>query len=237
MTTGITSVSIVLWCQYTVPIAAPNAGVFFLASDYGISITGGAYEYASSGVVGSSSNSPISGSFVQNTNYMLALSWNGSTITTYTNGVNISQNTTAKSGSLSNNSTMYIGRRTNAASSFGGYIQHVSLFNTALTKSQIQNLYVIGNTGTYPVTGAAQANVYPWSVTILAANSSRKRVTITNDSDAIIYLALGTTAAGYTGIKIYPFGGQFITQVYTGAISAIHNWTIGVKSVSIEEET
>ena len=59
---------------------------------------------------------------------------------------------------------------------------------------------------------------------VMAANSSRLMATFINDSDAIIYLALGSTATLNTGVRLNPGGGSFeitLLNRYTGVVSAI----------------
>jgi hypothetical protein len=55
---------------------------------------------------------------------------------------------------------------------------------------------------------------------ILAANGSRKQVTIQNLGTVAVYISYGTPATLATGYQI-PSGGSYIENVYTGAINAI----------------
>ena len=68
------------------------------------------------------------------------------------------------------------------------------------------------------------------SGTVLAANASRKYALLINDSDAVIYLALGTAAALNQGIRLNANGGSYEMSaaggnLYTGAVYAIHGST------------
>jgi len=59
---------------------------------------------------------------------------------------------------------------------------------------------------------------------VLAANNSRVGAIFINDSDTVIYLALGATAALNSGIRLNASGGSYtmdLQHLYTGAISAI----------------
>jgi len=62
------------------------------------------------------------------------------------------------------------------------------------------------------------------SVTILASNANRKAALITNDSSAVLYLALGTgpaTVTDYT-VTVQPSGGSYpVPASYTGIIVGI----------------
>ena len=63
---------------------------------------------------------------------------------------------------------------------------------------------------------------------ILAENSNRRYALITNDSDTIIYLALGGAAEVNKGIRLNANGGSYEinwTNRYTGSIYAIHGGT------------
>ena len=62
------------------------------------------------------------------------------------------------------------------------------------------------------------------SATVLAANPARMMATFINDSDTIMYLALGPTAVLNGGVRLNPYGGSFeLTMInrYTGVVSAI----------------
>jgi len=91
----------------------------------------------------------------------------------------------------------------------------------------INTISVCGTTSCTNVSGSAS------SVTLLAANSSRKGATITNDSVAVLYLKLGTTAS-ITSFTIalnrydyyeLPFG-------YTGRIDGIWSAATGVARIT-----
>jgi len=62
---------------------------------------------------------------------------------------------------------------------------------------------------------------------VVPGNDRRKKLTFTNDSDSIIYLSKGPTAALNMGIRLNAAGGGFIDEIdaygylYRGAWSAI----------------
>lgn len=61
------------------------------------------------------------------------------------------------------------------------------------------------------------------STEVLEADDTRVFARITNDSDAVIYLALGEAAVMNKGIRL-AVGGYFeinITNLYTGSVNAI----------------
>lgn len=78
--------------------------------------------------------------------------------------------------------------------------------------------YVTATHSAYSVTNA--------DTQALAANTQRSYLLIVNDSDTIIYIALGATAAVNTGIRLNANGGSYemsrhLGNLYTGAIRAI----------------
>jgi len=78
------------------------------------------------------------------------------------------------------------------------------------------------------------------STTILAANANRKYALIVNDSDTVIYLALGAAAIVNNGIRLNANGGAYVinwTNLYKGAINGIHAATGLTKNVTVVEGT
>jgi len=76
------------------------------------------------------------------------------------------------------------------------------------------------------------------STTILAANANRKYALIVNDSDTVIYLALGAAASVNSGIRLNANGGAYEinwTNLYKGAIYGIHAATGLTKRVVVVE--
>jgi len=74
------------------------------------------------------------------------------------------------------------------------------------------------------------------SVSILAANASRKGATISNDSSAILYLKLGTTASATSySIKMYQDDYYEVPYGYIGAIDGI--WASATGNARITELT
>jgi len=70
----------------------------------------------------------------------------------------------------------------------------------------------------------AQVSVGVASTAVLAANANRIFAEFVNDSDNVIYLALGTPAVMNRGIRLNANGGSFwigLTNLYTGAVKAI----------------
>ena len=64
------------------------------------------------------------------------------------------------------------------------------------------------------------------NVQVLAANANRVYVLLVNDSDSVIYIALGQGAALNFGIRLNPNGGSYemsrrLGNVHAGAISAV----------------
>lgn len=59
------------------------------------------------------------------------------------------------------------------------------------------------------------------STSVLSSNSSRNEFTVVNDSDTVIYLKLGTSAALNSGIRLNAAGGSYTNSTYTGAVTAI----------------
>jgi len=76
------------------------------------------------------------------------------------------------------------------------------------------------------------------STTILSANDARKYALIVNDSDTVIYLALGAAAVVNSGIRLNANGGAYEinwTNLYKGAIYGIHAAAGLLKTVTVVE--
>lgn len=75
----------------------------------------------------------------------------------------------------------------------------------------------VGTTTGATVTGS--------STPVVAANGSRLRLVIVNDSTDIIYLAFGATATANNGYRLSASGGTFdsheLNGLWTGAVNAI----------------
>jgi len=70
----------------------------------------------------------------------------------------------------------------------------------------------------------AKVNVTSEGQIALAANADRICAVLVNDSDADIYIKLGTEPAVNTGIKLNAYGGSFAitaANLYTGVITTI----------------
>lgn len=95
-----------------------------------------------------------------------------------------------------------------------------------------------GSTGTPTATAAALSSVAgsASSVSLLAANSSRKGATIFNDSTANLYVAFSATAST-TAFTVKIVGGGYYelpsTAVWTGAVSGI--WDTATGSARVTE--
>jgi hypothetical protein len=77
--------------------------------------------------------------------------------------------------------------------------------------------------------------------TPVAAEADRKYLLLVNDSDTIIYLALGATAVASQGIRVAANGGAYemsspFGNLYTGAVHAIHAGS-GSKALLVTEGT
>lgn len=74
------------------------------------------------------------------------------------------------------------------------------------------------------------------SVTLLPSNGTRLGATIYNDSGALLYVKLGTTASitDYT-IKMFPLGYYEVPYGYTGRIDGI--WSVASGNARIDELT
>lgn len=59
------------------------------------------------------------------------------------------------------------------------------------------------------------------STQVVAANENRKEVVIVNDSDAVVYLGYGASAALNKGIRLNASGGALVEDRFKGAINAI----------------
>jgi len=80
---------------------------------------------------------------------------------------------------------------------------------------------------TVTLTHGAAVNVTTATTAVLAANTSRKYALIVNDSDTVMYLAVGASAVLNQGIRLNPGGGSYemsekLGNLATGAINGIH---------------
>jgi hypothetical protein len=87
----------------------------------------------------------------------------------------------------------------------------------------------LGNTGT-----ASSVAVSITSVTLVAANTSRREVIIRNDTNNTLYIAHGSTATLSSAVKLKK-GDTFIEDKYTGVISGIWNSVAGGGNAQITE--
>jgi hypothetical protein len=173
-------------------------------------------------------------SVIANNTYMVAGTYNGTAQTLYINGYQVANAARSNQSMGTNANPLEIGS-VFAAEKWGGYLAHLSLFNTGLTASTIQDLYKLGVETSAPVAGS-NAHVFGFSSQVVAANPSRQRITIYNDSDTTVYLALGATAVVNAGPRLDGGGDRWTSTHYTGAISAIHTGYIGAKNLTIVEE-
>ena len=239
--TNLAAFSLVAWL---IPITTPSSGYGWVLSkgtEYQIGCVSGLAHQAD--VMNNFLNTP-SDTSIPNGVYMLASTYSASigTITLYMNGVAYA--TTSTSGNVTGTGAIYLGGSNANGNPFIGYIQHVAIFNKLLTAAQIQALFNTAYTGNpwssgVPVPSGIQTatSVFSWSSIIANSNSARKRVTVTNDSDAVISVSLGLgPAVSKGGIQLAANGGRFVIDDYTGPISAIHTWPGYVKNVCIMEE-
>lgn len=83
-------------------------------------------------------------------------------------------------------------------------------------------------------------NVTTGAAQLMPANKHRTGVFIVNDSDTIIYLALGVDAALNAGIRLNAAGGAFEinkANLWKGSISCIHGGTGNKVLCAVEIET
>ncbi|MFE4569950.1 hypothetical protein [Paenibacillus chitinolyticus] len=78
----------------------------------------------------------------------------------------------------------------------------------------------------YSVSKHTAITVGSSSTAVNTGNSTRRYLLLVNDSDEVIYLNFGGTAALNTGVRINPNGGSFemtsvMGNVFQGAINAI----------------
>uniref|UniRef100_A0A6M3XW87 Uncharacterized protein n=1 Tax=viral metagenome TaxID=1070528 RepID=A0A6M3XW87_9ZZZZ len=82
----------------------------------------------------------------------------------------------------------------------------------------------------------AQVSVGVASTAVLAANANRVFAEFVNDSDNVIYLALGAAAVMNRGIRLNANGGSFeigLTNLYTGAVKAISG--VAAQNLTVSE--
>ena len=223
-----TAISFIAWVK---PTIVRTQHVIYKFGSYGMSMRGSyfSWELDTVGAIGSPAGSVVAGN-----TYMVAGTYNGTAQTLYLNGYQVATASRSNQSMGTNSNALEIGSVI-AAEKWGGYLAHLSLFNTGLSAATIQNLYKLGVETTAAVPGSS-AHVFGFSSQVVAANPSRQRITIYNDSDTTVYLALGSTATVGAGPRLDGGGDRWTSTHYTGAISAIHNGYIGAKNLTIIEE-
>jgi Concanavalin A-like lectin/glucanases superfamily len=235
-----TAFTINAWIQPVLPASAPGGTGYVmgdLAHFANILINQNNLSYASRGLSVAANASSVYDSVAPATPSMVTAVYDGAHIITYINGLNQTQ--TAKTGNTGTAVALGVSANGTGTNKYAGSIQHAALWSTALTAANLQDLYIYGIQGAYPGSAGStyQAYAYPWSVEILPSHTGRKRVTLTNDSNAVIWVSLAATgAATGSGIQLLPYGGQVVIETYTGALCAIHGWNMGYKSLTILEE-
>ncbi len=73
------------------------------------------------------------------------------------------------------------------------------------------------------------------AIEIAPERPNRFEITITNDSDTIIYLKLGSGATMNSGIRLNAHGGRWQSNAWSGAISAVHGDALAAKRVLVAE--
>jgi len=109
----------------------------------------------------------------------------------------------------------------------------------ALTYSQLEALNKLAAESGYATPTHTSATAGTASSAMLAANLARKYALIQNDSDTVVYIALGADAVANKGIRLNISGGAYemspaLGNLYTGAINAIASAS---KTVLVTEGT
>jgi len=140
-----------MWVQ----ISDPNkAGWQWIAEKGNSSIYSFQIVYNGSGYlrlgVGINNNSSVSAdihdTFIPNTWYHIAFTYDGTFLKAYLNGNLVA--TRSGTGTINNvNAPLYFGTNPNIGSYFGGLIDEPAIYNVALTQAQIQAIYNAGSAG------------------------------------------------------------------------------------------
>lgn len=85
---------------------------------------------------------------------------------------------------------------------------------------------------TTAITAGSSANVTTSSAEVVASNTARREVILTNGSDTDIWLSFGGTAVAGSGILLKAGGGFASIDSYNGSIRAIHAGT-GTKTIGV----
>jgi len=86
------------------------------------------------------------------------------------------------------------------------------------------------------LTGAGTVTAGVATAEVVDADDNRNELIITNDSDTVIYLALGESAVLNKGIRLNALGGSFTTggeRVYLGAVNCI--CSVATKNLCVVE--
>jgi hypothetical protein len=109
---------------------------------------------------------------------------------------------------------------------------------TGLTAKVTENgaLYVTSKADTLVASSPASASVGEASLSILAANSGRRGVTLVNTSANVISIAFGQDAVLYSGITLMASGGSFSSDSSSFSTAAIYAIASGAGSnLAIQE--
>jgi len=254
---GLQAFTAIAWVQID-PANTTAANIVTKLSVFGLQITPGVDYLAAQATINGSATSfskwslsaaqnPVSssgsgGAPLGAAPYMLAFAYDGistKTLSCYINGV-LAGTVALSVKTVSNTNSIGIAATGAGAAPFRGYISNVALWpGTTLTLANLQQLYAYGVTpyGATPVVGPTNALVFPWSSIVMSANANAKYRIFTNDSDAVIWLAKGTTATLGQGIALYPRSRPYVMYGYNGAVAAIMGWPIGQKNLCIQEFT
>ena len=173
---------------------------------------------------------------------MLALVFTTSGMTMYVNGVAQTSSFSGSDNTFGTTPAFGIGALGNGTSFWNGYAQHVSVVGASLSASLIRSIYQIGtDTSIASTVGTVKYGnvaVYPWSVPVISANPTRKKLTLTNDSRYAVTLTPQADTGGHTGAQILlkPYGGRYVTNGFTGSFTGVVAATYSIASLSYLEE-
>jgi hypothetical protein len=170
---------------------------------------------------------PIAGNIVNNTWYLVTLTWNGSYVNLYLNGTAVTPPAAQTATPVSNLYPFRIGARGDYLGStlFQGTIDEVGIWNRALSATEVATLY---NSGTGITYNFGLNTPVAWAPsTPLITNALTTSVTAyPNPYSSIVLFHLKTSEAGRGSLVIYDVRGRKVASIFEGDLTVWDDRTV-----------
>jgi len=168
-----------------------------------------------------------------NTWYHAAVTYDGTTVVLYLNGVVEATKTTTSLNTVLDANGLTLGLRPGSAT-WNGQIDEVEIFNQALSQAQIQSIYQAGSKGKCKANATITKSFTPASIP--SGGTSTLGFTITNQNTEVNLTGLQFTDNLPTGVSVASpltttntYGGTFAPTVASGTVS-LSGGSVGVGS-------